>query len=160
MYVSENRPREKIADSFSALSLLALAELRQKGLSFAIVCGPITTGGRDSVEENVRAIRLVIDHLTKYWEEQIFDQLPYEATLWTLKDEWEAQECHTGYCTPLLKEFYLPVYQSGLIHRAYFLPGWDSSIGARWEREQLTQLKIPIIDLPEETVNRLLERVA
>lgn len=156
-YVKENRRRERLADSFSALSALALMELRGKGADFVIVCGPITTGGRGSVEENVRAIRLVIDYLGSYFEEKVFDQLPYEATLWSLKDEWEAQECNSGYCLPILEEFYLPIYQSGLIVRAYFLPGWESSFGACWEREQLMKLPIAIIDFPEENFDQLLE---
>lgn len=154
MYVKENRPREKCATSFSDLSNLALVELQSIGRA-VIVCGPITTGGRGSAEENIRAMKAAITHL-KDQGHMVFDQFPYESTLWTLKDQWEMAG-NQGYCMPILTDFYLPLYQSGLIHRAYFLPGWNSSYGAKWERKELTTLSVEIVDFEVELINSLLQ---
>jgi hypothetical protein len=153
MYVKENRPRGSQADSFSDLCRLALLDLQKIGRA-GIVCGPITTGGRGSAEENMRAITAVVLHLENQGV-RIFSQTTYEATLWTLKDQWEMSG-NPGYCMPILMDFYLPLFQSGYICKAYFLPNWESSFGARWERKQFAHLQIEIIDLEVELVDRLL----
>lgn len=155
-YVQENRPRETLADSFSELANLALEELRNQGGNMCVVCGPITTGGRGSAEDNIAALKAVIAHLQDVGE-RVFDQTPYEATLWTLKDRWELAG-HKGYCLPILTEFYLLLYQSGMITKAYFLPDWHSSTGAAWERRMLSELKIMITDFPLDLLTDLLTK--
>lgn len=153
MYTKENRPRKNLASSFSELSNQALEDLRKLGKA-VVVCGPITTGGRGSAEENIRIIELTITHL-KSQGVQVFDQVPYESTLWTLKDQWEGKG-NQGYCMPILTDFYLPLYKSGYIQKAYFLPGWDSSFGSNWERKVFLELKIEIIDLDVGLIEELL----
>ena len=155
MYVKENRPRESLASSFVELSNLALESIKAMG-RVTIVCGPITTGGRGSAEANMRALALTIRHL-KYLGIPVFDQCPFEPTLWSLKDQWE-KAGNQGYCTPILTDFYLPLYKSGHIYRAYFLPGWESSYGARWERRELAILQVQIIDLEEEQIKGILQK--
>lgn len=156
-YVPESRPRESRAESFAALAEIALREIKTLGSSCVVVCGPITTGGRGSVEENVRAFQAAIQHLRTQGQ-VVFDQMPYEPSLWTLKDKWQREHGSDNYCWPLLLEFYLPLYRSGFIVEAHFLPGWESSTGARWEREQFSQLGVKIIDFPVELINQLLLR--
>lgn len=153
MYVEENRPRTCQADTFSALSDIAINALRELGKS-VIVCGPITTGGRGSAEKNIRAFEVTILYL-KSQGITVFDQVPYESTLWTLKDRWE-KAGNPGYCMPILIDFYLPLYRSKLIYRAYFLPGWESSFGARWERKELADLGVEIVDLEVGLIDRLI----
>lgn len=154
-YVKESRERESIATSFEDLSAIALVDLEKQGLS-CFVCGPITTGGRGSADQNVRALNLAIEHLIRAGE-NVFTQLPYEPTLWTLKDQYEMVNGRKHYCMDMLVKFYLPLFQSGLIIRAYFLPGWETSTGAKWEREQFERLGIHIVDLSEELINELME---
>jgi hypothetical protein len=56
----------------------------------------------------------------------------------------------TGYCLAILDDFYLPIFQSGRISTAYFLPLWPTSFGARWERQTVCDCRIPIVEfLPE-----------
>lgn len=153
IHVPESRTRERIANSFYELSNLALNQLRDLG-KVSIVCGPITTGGRGSAEENVKAMKAVIKHLVERGF-VVFDQFPFEGTLWTLKDEW-VKNGGVGYCMPILEEFYKPLYASGFIIEAHFLPGWESSFGARWERDLLTDLKIQIVDFPGSSIDGLL----
>jgi len=152
MYAKESRLRKKQADSFHELSQIALKDLRKIGKA-SMVCGPITTGGQGSVEENVRVFGLIITHL-KQKGVTVFEQLPYEPALWVLKDQWE-KEGNEGYCMPLLTDFYGPVFKSGMIIDSYFLPDWESSFGAKWERNELTQLGIAVHDLETELVNQI-----
>jgi hypothetical protein len=130
-------------ESFSSLSDKALEDLKDMGRA-AIVCGPITTGGYDSVKDNIKVFETAIN-LLKSRGLKVFNQVPYEPLLWKLKDRWK-KAGNTGYCTPILTDFYLPLYRSGHIYKAYFLPGWESSFGAKWERKELKALGIEIID--------------
>jgi hypothetical protein len=152
--LTEQRPRNNNVKSFSELSKIAIQDLRKSGAT-AIVCGPITTGGRGNPGENVRAMNAVIIYL-KTIGHLVFDQMPYESNLWWLQDRWQ-QQGNEGYCMPILEEFYLPIYRSGLILLSFFLPDWQTSFGASWERNKFEKLGIPIRDLDEETVDMILE---
>jgi hypothetical protein len=153
-YAQESRTRERVANSFSELVEIALSELRERKGPFSIVCGPITTGGYGSVEENVTALKAVINHYVALGT-KVFDQTIYEPTLWSLKDEWEKTHGKIEYCEPILEEFYWPIFKSDQIIRGIFLPDWESSYGARWEREKLKNLGIEISDLPKDFVDQL-----
>ena len=72
------------------------------------VCGPITTGGRGSIEENLK----VLDYAIRYLRAQgrsVFDQQPYQATMQRLK------ALQPDYHSAVLNEFYLPVFRAGHI---------------------------------------------
>ncbi len=51
------------------------------------------------------------------------------------------------YATMLLTDFYQPLFETGLIKILYFLPDWQSSVGARWEHDQALKLGIEIVYL-------------
>lgn len=127
------------ANSFAELAEIGIAKISQLG-TCGIVCGPISTGGFGNAEQNFRAFGLVIDAL-KGLGMKIFDQRPYEQALGKLRLKWEeGQQKPCGYCMPILEEFYAPVFDTCLVERAWFLPGWESSTGAKWEHEHLHDL--------------------
>ena len=78
----------------------------------------------------------------------IFDQAPFEEPMQRIKAESGKSVRESN--QELLDKFYLLLFQSGLITTFYFLPGWESSFGASWERRQAKELGIEIIDLPED----------
>jgi hypothetical protein len=108
------------------------------------MCGPISTGGKGSVEENIKefdkAIFFFIDK-----GEYVFDQIPFQDAMVRLKKEVADDE----YDQRILTEFYLPIFKSGKIKELKFLPGWESSRGARWEHQQAETLEINFTHLPE-----------
>ena len=61
----------------------------------------------------------------------------------------EAGLC-SDYDHALLEEFFLPVFESGLVHTFYMLPDWESSTGASWEHVQAQRLSIDIVYLTDE----------
>ncbi len=106
-----------------------------------MVCGPISTGGFGSVEANIQRFNEAIDSLLML-KIVVFDQTPFEPKLAELH-----QPDESGYDWRILNHFYEPIFQTGKIKRKFFIPGWQSSVGARWEREQATTLGIQIVDL-------------
>lgn len=158
------------ADTFEELAEKAIATLDGK-MGLCIVCGPITTGGTGNQTYNFQIFNAVIRGLERSGK-QLFNQVPYEFGLRKLAHAWEAAG-NTGYCLPILTEFYAKLFESGAICEGYFIPGWESSFGARWEREKLTHLCYTIHDLtlaeiqtfllaeyPEEHVKKIMTLVS
>lgn len=106
------------------------------------VCGPISTGGKGSVLENIAEIDKVICEFVEQGH-QIFNQMPFEGAMERVHKEWEAAG-NTTYCQPILDEFYLPIFESGMVKNMVFLNDWQSSKGARWEHDQAMRLGINI----------------
>ncbi|MFZ1987777.1 MAG: hypothetical protein WAV21_01950 [Minisyncoccia bacterium] len=143
-------------DSFAELVSLALVQLRKFPNGAGVVCGPISTGGR-GVEQNLKIFSGSIEAL-KLQNFDIFSQIPYEEKIFAFRRRWQdADPSRAGqYYMPILEEFYHPLFHTGLIKKAWFIPGWESSFGATWEREQLTSLGAEIIDLDENWVEKIL----
>src|SRR6266481_5273332 len=115
-----------------------------KSLSRSImVCGPISTGGRGSVEANMAMFHKGICLLAKQGK-VIFDQRPFEVPM----RRFIAARKEPGYAHELLDEFYLLLFKSGLIKELHFLPGWEGSTGARWEHEQAPRHGMAVFYLP------------
>jgi len=111
------------------------------------VCGPISTGGKGSIEENLKMFPKAAEWLSRKGY-NVFSQAPFESPI-------ERVKCnYSGYPYALLDEFYLPVFKSKLINIFAFLPGWQSSTGAKWEHEQAEKLGIEILYLPEDWENQ------
>jgi hypothetical protein len=140
------------AQSFENLAHIALAELQSLGDNVSIVCGPITTGGRGSIKENVRVFGACISKLSETGV--LFNQVPYEGSIARLREVWE-KEGNTGYCMPILETFYAALFASGHITKAYFIPGWESSFGARWEHDKMKEHGVEIIYLTPEWVENI-----
>jgi hypothetical protein len=50
----------------------------------------------------------------------------------------------------ILEIFYKGLFDSGYIDEVYFLPDWQSSIGASWERKTIADFGIKIGEYPTE----------
>lgn len=118
-----------------------------------MVCGPITTGGFKHPGYNVLLFNHAID-LLRIEGRPMFNQIPYEFQLARLGSEWRGEN-GDRYCRPILTEFYQPLFETRLFARAWFLPGWESSTGASWEHELLTNMGCAIQYLPEDWIYQL-----
>lgn len=132
------------AQSFEELADIAINNLPQ-GESLSVVCGPLSTGGTKNHAYNIDIFIATISGLRESGL-LMFDQTPYEYGLYRLACEWE-KAGNTGYCFPILDVFYAKVFETRRITKGHFLPGWESSTGARWEREKLIGLGCQIEDL-------------
>lgn len=123
------------------LSIEALQEIKKMRRPLIQFCGPISTGGFGSAEENISVLKEVI-HETKKSGVSVFDQMKYERLFdKILKD-------HKGYDFPLLENFYGPIICSGLVDAFFFIPLWETSQGSRWEFDLATRkgIKTVILD--------------
>lgn len=109
------------------------------------VSGPISTGGKGSIKENLYFLSASINLLHNKGF-NVFDQTPFEEAMKRLREEWGGE----GYCMPLLEDFYKPIFESGNIQTMYFLPDWESSFGAKWEYNQCKRLGIEILYFSKE----------
>jgi hypothetical protein len=126
---------------------LALRMLQRLAQPVSQVCGPLTTGGRGTFEANVEMLHLAIQSLTQEGH-IVFDQRPFEIPMRKLVQAHVASGGR-GYDYSLLERFYLPLFASGLIKQLYFLPGWESSIGASWEHQRGKELGLEIFYLSD-----------
>lgn len=129
------------AQSFKELLPVALAIISRMPKPVGQICGPISSGGKGSIEQNLAAINEVISTLTAQGK-SIFDQVPFEGPMQRIK----GLNNHSNNLR-LLEDFYLPLFTFGSIQILYFLPDWQSSHGARWEHEQALRLGISIVYL-------------
>lgn len=129
------------AQTYGDLLKIAFVVAKRMPQPLGQVCGPISTGGRGSIAENMRAINESIEKLNNDGI-HIFDQIPFEDPMRRIRTSLVNR-----YPAQLLEEFYLALFESGLIKTLYFLPGWKSSMGATWEHEQAKRLGINIIYL-------------
>ena len=106
----------------------------------AQVCGPISTGGAGSIPANLERFSAAIKKLQGEGHE-IFDQMPFEDSMHRI---WRERDTE-GYDHGILEDFYLPIFESGYLHRLFFLPDWETSTGARWEHAQGLRLGMEII---------------
>lgn len=141
------------AATFEELAALAVDHIKQLGPGSAIVCGPLSTGGRGSSAENARVFGATIEALGR--DHKVFNQIPYEGTLGTLRKQWE-EAGNTGYCMPILEIFYDALFNSGMISTAYFIPGWESSFGAQWEHDHMKKNGVEIIYLTDEWIDGII----
>jgi hypothetical protein len=132
---------EKV-QSFGEMFLIAKRVIERMPKELVQVCGPITSGGLGSVEENLHYLN---NHIQKLQDSNIdvFDQMPFESTIHRLFNDPLRTQKHDA----VLTDFYLPLFTSGVITSLYFVPGWESSRGANWEHEKAKELKLSIVYL-------------
>ncbi|OHA15585.1 MAG: hypothetical protein A3H57_03285 [Candidatus Taylorbacteria bacterium RIFCSPLOWO2_02_FULL_43_11] len=140
---------EKVND-FEHLFPIGLKVIKKMPQPISMVSGPISTGGKGSIEKNLKVFERAIDLLSEKGH-NVFHQLPFQGVMIRLGTSWKGQ----GYCMPLLTEFYQPVFESGYIKTVHFIPGWEKSFGAKWEHEQCGRLGIERIYLPEDFLSCL-----
>lgn len=124
-----------------ARDILAVQAAEQE---LAIVLGPMTTGGLGSAERNFRAFRAAVAAL-RATGHNIFDIADFHDYIQPLSTH--NPDAGT-YDTAILETFCDGVYGSGHIAAAYFLPGWESSVGARWERDRMPTYGIAVREYP------------
>lgn len=144
------------ATMYEELATIALAQLRRMQETFlqspSIICGPISNGGRGSIAANIEYFEAAVAFWVHEREGCHFSQIPYEETIWRIRDRDHARgiEYPKGSGNPILEQFYRPIFESGLIGALKFLPGWETSDGARWERALGEALGLHIYDLSED----------
>ena len=142
------------ANSFAALAEIGIIKLQELGANSEIVCGPISTGGFGNAKTNFKVFNAAITRLIAEGH-KIFNQMPFEGGLGRLRLLWERERDNTGYCMPILTEFYGPLFETRLITLAHFIPGWESSFGAKWEHDELQKLGARIQYLSKEWIAEL-----
>lgn len=131
------------AESFADMRIIARRVLDRIPRPVAGVCGPIAeTGGLHSVEANLNVFNNTIIQLQKTGL-RIFDQMPFEDKMQKFKAEMNRKD----FLKELNDDFYLPIFQSGIVSTFYFIPGWESSNGARFEHQKALELSIKIVYL-------------
>ena len=130
------------AGSIAELFIVAQRIIERMEKPLAQVCGPISTGGKGSVEANLHAFNETIKELHEQGL-SVFDQMPFELPMKKLREKFSPNE----YFESILTDFYHPLFESGAISRFYFMPDWQSSKGAKWEHEKAKELDIEIIYL-------------
>jgi len=132
-----------LAQTYHDLFVVAIEVLKTIPQPVVQFCGPISTGGKGSIDANLAELdRAILSFASK--GVYIFDQIPFEEPMQRIKPKSD------GYNYDLLNQFYLPLSQSGLIKKFIFLPGWESSEGARWEDKQAEKLAIKREYLPDD----------
>lgn len=133
------------AETFNALFDVAHQILLRMPQPIAMVCGPISSGGLGSKEKNLEVFRNTIKTISDKGV-VVFSQMPFERPMWKIQEKIEAVPCYNGGCN-ILESFYLPIFESGLIKKFYFIRGWETSLGATWENNQAKRLGIEIVYL-------------
>lgn len=141
-WTDENHKDLLKSSTYKELLSIALDVLGRMPQPIGQVCGPISTGGAGSIEENLKAFDNTIRKLQESGH-NVFNQMPFEEPMQIIKESRESE----GYDDSLLEDFYLPIFESGLVHRLFFMPDWQSSYGAKWEHQQGKKLGLEIVYL-------------
>ena len=133
-------------ENFEQMADIALIILKRMNLynpEIIEICGPMSTGGTGSLEANMAVFQYAV---IKADQEglMVFDQVPFQNAIVRIMN----QRGDTKYCEDILEIFYRRIFESGYIYKGLFLPGWESSKGARWERNLLQELHIHIDEYP------------
>ena len=135
------------------LGIALLRELSSKG-AIAQLCGPMSTGGLGSRSANLSVFSQCI-HISREQGLLVFNQLPFQGALHQLTADFSPEEK----ATTILECFWRPVFEAQIVSAAYFLPTWDTSRGAIWERKLVQVLpRIQLKDFPEKWYLEALRR--
>jgi hypothetical protein len=144
-YKEEHYRTIEKAETYEELSEAAIDILKSMPKPIGIVCGPISTGGAGNIKANLEVFEKTVHKLADEGQ-NIFNQMPFEKGIKKLREKYGKLPEEKNQI--LLDRFYLLLYQSGLIKKMYFIQGWESSHGAKWERKVSKELGIEIEDLP------------
>lgn len=133
---------EELAD----IGIKMLEKLSLSGKPIVEICGPISTGGLGSIKDNIKLLEKAIEIANRKGL-QVFNQAPFESAMARLSKKYPLVD---GYCVAILEIFYRRIFESGLIKKALFLPDWQSSKGATWERNVTKSLGIEVEEYPVE----------
>lgn len=142
--------------TFRDLADLAISIIARMSGDIEMVSGPISTGGVGSLEGNRRVFKRVIEILLTEHKKNIFSQMPFEDKMVELYRVWYTENPGKKYCTPILDDFYDPLFSSGKVKTLHFIHGWESSHGAKWEHDNCDRWRIARIYLPSKLSQRAL----
>ena len=141
-YQPEDFKKLELVASFSELFPIAEEIIKRLPPPVSQVYGSISTGGLGSMEKNMKRFEETIESLHRSGL-TVFNQVPFETPM----NRILAAKKSDGYDHSLLLDFYLPLFESGLVHVLHFLHDWQSSTGASWEHEQAKRLGLKIVSL-------------
>jgi hypothetical protein len=131
-------------EELAEVAIRFLRRISKKGHEVIEICGPMTTGGLGDFNANMKrynhAIKMAVQ--SGY---VVFDLPFFQPAIVRILDFKEGQP---NYNWEILHVFLRKVFESRYIVKGFFLPDWQSSIGASWEREEFERLKIPIEECP------------
>jgi hypothetical protein len=148
-WTDEDKRSSANIKTFSALAEMALQIMKRMPPRVHAVSGPITTGGLGNAKDNMALFKKTTEDLAIEKGLNVLSWVPFEDIIVSILKEWKKANPDEKYCMPLLDDFYLPLFESGLISDIHFIYGWDSSMGARWEHDQCVRLNIARHFLPK-----------
>lgn len=110
--------------------------------------GAISTGGFGTKRKNMRVFERGVEVLEELSGLTILSQMPLEQKMGELARSWFKRNPTATYCEPILEIVYGTVMATHKIEAFYFMPGWRSSRGARWERRECPKWGIQIRPYP------------
>ncbi|MEK7510629.1 MAG: hypothetical protein AAB582_00100 [Patescibacteria group bacterium] len=140
--LSELMDLEKAA----AIAVTCIGRLYELGGNVVQLCGPMSTGGRGHIDLNMARFRIAMEVMHEHGV-QVFNQMVFQDMMIRITGFRPGMPVEE-YNVQILEGFYGPVFHSGLITTAIFLPDWESSHGASWERELLKKLGVEILEYP------------
>lgn len=143
----EHRLLETVStfEETAEVALTILARMSHPNREIAQICGPMSTGGLGNLRANMIRFQLAVDRALDNGL-VVFDQIPFQQAIIRLCKLKKNNQ--TEYDWEILEIFYRQIFESGHVHRTLFLPGWQESIGARWERELVTKLGLIVEEYP------------
>jgi hypothetical protein len=121
-----------------------LRRMREADEHIVQICGPMTTGGRGDLKANMDFFKKA-QAVARVNGMHVFDQTPFEEAMLRLsKGHLE----RGAYPEPILHVVYRGFFATGFIRELPFLPGWQSSVGATWERKEAVAHGILVTDFP------------
>lgn len=147
-YKEEHFKAVEAATTYEELSGVALDVLKSMPQPVIAVSGPISTGGAGNITQNLIIFEKTIQKLLDQGHNVFNNINPFEKTIQTLRQKFGKHPKEQNQI--LLDKFYFAIYTSGYIKKIYFIPGWESSHGATWEREIAKRYGIEIEDLPKD----------
>lgn len=151
----------RVATKLSELVVVA-NQILHRMTAPAMICGPMTTGGKEDLEANLRYFDCAVTEALLR-EEEIFYQALFKESMIRIipefRDRLTSQESRFACSFLLIADFYFPIFRTGKIKKFFFLPGWEKSIGARLEREIITGLgKSEVVEYPQTWLPSVEER--
>ena len=153
----DHRKRASEARNLNDLLLVALDVIDYHPQDkLVVVCGPMSTGGFNCIERNLRAFEISVQVLRESGH-NVFNLHSFQSALKSIVSHNPTSGI---YAHEILEIFCAGVYRSGKIVTAYFLPGSERSVGAQWERGFLPTYGIEVQEYPESLWLKCLERIS
>ncbi len=156
-WTDEHRKLANDAKSLHELLQVALGVIGEHPQEppLVVVCGPMSTGGFGCIEKNLQAFDLSVQILRESGY-NVFNLHSFQSAIKSIV----SHDPENGtYARDILEVFCAGVYRSGKIATAYFLPGSEGSVGARWEMRFLPTCSIALEEYPKSLWLECLERM-